>query len=423
MPPNHQNTKLYQNRFKPLPLELDIIIKKIVDSAYTVHKNLGPGLLEKVYEICFCHELTKRGLKYKRQVDISPRVITGKYYPSSTIEPTFYYRHIFFDILLVTAFLGKYQFNSDIQMYKLKYVPILVGIGVGLEIYSSFASPCYLLRKASYNFVGVGCEINNYLAAGLTRRHFNYGEYALTEDIHGNAIYITPYESNYCLTLSAQVIKDLFIGLNSNILLVQLTDKVSRTIYFDAGTIKEFILTNNAVSRHLIYVGASITNFSYSKVRFTSFQGESINNLPVIIRYGANYQFSYKNPRLNDSLKTIKSLVQVEYNDVINSSYLSSIHLGVELTIFEIYAFRAGYYMEREYDYGLQANNNSEISSFTYGFGIQLPLYKLTKLPLNIKLDLTSLPQPSYSKTFTNWDNFTTTAVQINWIFRTRNKL
>ena len=39
-------------------------------AAYTVHKNLGPGLLEKAYEICFCHELEKRGLKYKRQVDI-----------------------------------------------------------------------------------------------------------------------------------------------------------------------------------------------------------------------------------------------------------------------------------------------------------------------------------------------------------------
>jgi len=27
-------------------------------------------LLEKVYEVCFCHELSRRGLKYKRQVDI-----------------------------------------------------------------------------------------------------------------------------------------------------------------------------------------------------------------------------------------------------------------------------------------------------------------------------------------------------------------
>lgn len=42
----------------------------IVDAAYTVHKNLGPGLLEKVYEICFCHELSKRGLNYQRQLPI-----------------------------------------------------------------------------------------------------------------------------------------------------------------------------------------------------------------------------------------------------------------------------------------------------------------------------------------------------------------
>jgi GxxExxY protein len=43
---------------------------KIVDAAFTVHKNLGPGLLERVYEICFCHELYKRRIQYKRQVDI-----------------------------------------------------------------------------------------------------------------------------------------------------------------------------------------------------------------------------------------------------------------------------------------------------------------------------------------------------------------
>lgn len=76
MPPNHQNTKSHQNRYDPVPQELDILGKEIVDSAYNVHKNLGPGLLEKVYEICFCHELTKRKLSYQRQVDI-PVVYDG----------------------------------------------------------------------------------------------------------------------------------------------------------------------------------------------------------------------------------------------------------------------------------------------------------------------------------------------------------
>jgi len=56
--------------YQDLSQELEDIGKKIVDAAYTVHKNLGPGLLEKINEICFCHELSKRGLSCVRQVDI-----------------------------------------------------------------------------------------------------------------------------------------------------------------------------------------------------------------------------------------------------------------------------------------------------------------------------------------------------------------
>ncbi len=57
-------------KFNPLSKREESIAEKIVDAAYTVHKILGPGLLERVYEVCFCHELSKRELKYQRQVDI-----------------------------------------------------------------------------------------------------------------------------------------------------------------------------------------------------------------------------------------------------------------------------------------------------------------------------------------------------------------
>jgi GxxExxY protein len=68
---------MYTNRkFVPIPQELETIAKKIVDAAYTVHNKLGPGLLEKVYEVCFCHELSKRGLSYQRQIDL-PIVYDG----------------------------------------------------------------------------------------------------------------------------------------------------------------------------------------------------------------------------------------------------------------------------------------------------------------------------------------------------------
>jgi len=56
--------------FKPLSEREEFIAERIVDAAYTVHKVLGLGLLERVYEVCFCHELSKRELKYQRQVDI-----------------------------------------------------------------------------------------------------------------------------------------------------------------------------------------------------------------------------------------------------------------------------------------------------------------------------------------------------------------
>ena len=44
--------------------------KHIVNAAYIIHKELGPGLLEKVYEACMEHVLKKAGLEVWRQVDI-----------------------------------------------------------------------------------------------------------------------------------------------------------------------------------------------------------------------------------------------------------------------------------------------------------------------------------------------------------------
>ncbi len=44
------------------------LARAVVDCAYKVHTNLGPGLLEAVYEHCFCYELGKKRIPYVRQV-------------------------------------------------------------------------------------------------------------------------------------------------------------------------------------------------------------------------------------------------------------------------------------------------------------------------------------------------------------------
>lgn len=53
------------------------VTREIVDSAIEVHRLLGPGLLESVYEECLCSELAERSIGFERQVPI-PVLYKGK---------------------------------------------------------------------------------------------------------------------------------------------------------------------------------------------------------------------------------------------------------------------------------------------------------------------------------------------------------
>jgi GxxExxY protein len=53
---------------EPIDACADLAATQIVDAAYAVHKTLGPGLLESVYEICLLHELARRQIHAERQV-------------------------------------------------------------------------------------------------------------------------------------------------------------------------------------------------------------------------------------------------------------------------------------------------------------------------------------------------------------------
>jgi GxxExxY protein len=62
---------LISGQHPPLSEREEEIATAIVDSAYKVYKELGPGLLESIYETCFCHELSKRNIEVSRQVCLS----------------------------------------------------------------------------------------------------------------------------------------------------------------------------------------------------------------------------------------------------------------------------------------------------------------------------------------------------------------
>ena len=67
--PLHLCGKKKHIEMKPSELE-EVIGKDIVDCSYKIHKELGPGLLERVYEVCLEYELRLKGYDVKRQVDI-----------------------------------------------------------------------------------------------------------------------------------------------------------------------------------------------------------------------------------------------------------------------------------------------------------------------------------------------------------------
>ena len=50
--------------------QLNKLSKIILDSSIEVHRNLVPGLLESVYEVCLCKELSLRDINFQRQVSL-----------------------------------------------------------------------------------------------------------------------------------------------------------------------------------------------------------------------------------------------------------------------------------------------------------------------------------------------------------------
>jgi GxxExxY protein len=51
-------------------METNELTKAIIGAAIEVHRELGPGLLESIYEEALCHELSLRGIAFVRQIPV-----------------------------------------------------------------------------------------------------------------------------------------------------------------------------------------------------------------------------------------------------------------------------------------------------------------------------------------------------------------
>jgi GxxExxY protein len=68
---NHKDTGAQRNTmFTPLSQREMFLGKQVCEIAFELHKSIGPGLLESVYERLFCHHLIKRGISFQRQMKV-----------------------------------------------------------------------------------------------------------------------------------------------------------------------------------------------------------------------------------------------------------------------------------------------------------------------------------------------------------------
>jgi GxxExxY protein len=71
-----ENSNLTPSAGEQGRLRYEDLTGQIIGAAIEVHKAIGPGLLESVYEECLCHELKLRGLRFERQL-VVPVVYKG----------------------------------------------------------------------------------------------------------------------------------------------------------------------------------------------------------------------------------------------------------------------------------------------------------------------------------------------------------
>jgi GxxExxY protein len=53
-----------------LPDDLETLVRNVIGAAIEVHRHLGPGFLETIYEQALCYELSTRGITFARQKEI-----------------------------------------------------------------------------------------------------------------------------------------------------------------------------------------------------------------------------------------------------------------------------------------------------------------------------------------------------------------
>jgi hypothetical protein len=329
-------------------------------------------------------------------------------------EEAFFGRHVG----AAGAGAGGSGVTSSGEIIKAFYNPAGLADARGLGFCASWADPDNGLEDGENRYVGGSLRIGEYGTIGLSRYKVAYGNDTRRRP-QGSYRIVSGKASIVVLTIAEEPVKDLLVGVNVSAFEYKPAADMGRSVdearsfWADAGLIKYFEMARTQASAHWLKLGGSLSNFTYSDIHV----GGTYDELPVALRLGAAYEMGWWGLTWEQGLRTVETVAQVEYQNILNYDYRTALRFGGELRLLEILALRLGYESESVDDYA-QAENRDRLGSTTYGFGISLPLQKIGggKVPLRVGLDYARTKRPAYTRDQESED-FKTTTICASYYF------
>ncbi len=285
----------------------------------------------------------------------------------------------------------------------------------GLSVFYSNSSPYYVFRDAAYNYAGASYNHPEYGAVGFNALWFDYGTifYTTGGQSPDNITSFKPSITVYTFTYSNEL-KDWFnFGINGSLFINNvIPDKTFNDTYFDLGISRNFNIHQDSELSDEIVIALMVKNIFNQSLEY---EQNLKDYFPSILLLGLSNTIEFYNDDLYDKSHLIALTTGVEYQDLLNSKFRTAYKAAAEISFLDIVFARAGYYYERQINFGY--NSKGKIEDFTYGFGLKLDLYKLLskRLPLVLIFNYVSLKQPTYITDYDDWGKFRSINIALNY--------
>lgn len=320
------------------------------------------------------------------------------------------------------------------------YNPATIGLTkekVNVHLNYALGSPVY--KGSKYPFLGVSYRINDKLIVGLS--NLNWWDEkdspwstqigAFNESVNKRS------QSVYTATGTYEIIPNLNFGISGNYLVDRSADNnvTNSEFILSVGAIYDkevdFIKSDKFSNQTIRFAGSLVNALMKNRIEQTYQEHLNYRDLPIHLSFGAAYKatlaiqpnFTEGKVFFKGAPKTLDLAVHLQYRDVLagpkddivntNHEYNSAFGIGAEAWFMNLIAFRLGYYREKrpvgddKYE-GIWATGHKK--GITWGFGANLPLYRLTNgsIPFNSEINfVTSKILDTYADNYTPPSYFT----------------